>query len=215
MTSSIVKVSFMGKTSDPKNITNSIKCLSVLESKTALLYNSLSEKVNLPLIKSMLKEISLDSKKHSTILFGVSQSLPETDWKPKDCKKTLGNVLVVVDNFIEDLSKVKSVTESNLSELSKQLVGLESTMSEEYFVFVQLKTLEFMSKEIGTIYNINLDSLKGIFTGIIDDEEHHREILATIGEFIRKNEDRERDNTPMVRFQNPDAWIGTPTPNSI
>jgi hypothetical protein len=209
-----MKVFLVGKTSDPKNITNSIKCLSVLESKTALLYNSLSDKVTLPLIKSMLKEISLDSKKHSTILFGVSQSLPETDWKPKDCKKTLGNVLVVVDNFIEDLQKVKSVTEYNLSELSKQLAGLESIMSEEYFVFVQLKTLEFMSKEIGKIYNINLDSLKDIFTGIIDDEEHHREILVTIREFIRKKDDKERDNTPLVRFQNPDAWIGSPLPNA-
>jgi hypothetical protein len=215
MTSFIVKVFLLGKTSDPKNITNSIKCLSVLESKTALLYNSLSEKVKLPLIQSMLKEISLDSKKHSTILFGVSQSLPETNWKPKDCKNALGNVLVVVDNFIEDLSKVKSVTDSNLSVLSKQLAGLESTMSEEYFVFVQLKTLDFMSKEIGKIYNINLDSLKDIFTGIIDDEEHHREILATISELIRKKENEERDNTPIVRFQNPDAWIGTPTPNTM
>jgi hypothetical protein len=197
----------MEKSSDPKNITNSIKCLSVLEAKTAVLYNVLSEKVELPLIKSMLKEISLDSKKHSTILYGVSNSLPETDWKPKDCKKTLGKVLDAIENFMKDLSGVKSLQESDLSQLSIQLTGLESTMGEEYFVFVQLKTLEVMSKEIGKIYNINLDSLKDIFTGIIDDEEHHREILATIMELIRKKEDEERDSTPLVRFQNPDAWI--------
>ena len=193
--------------SDPKGITNSIKCLSVLESKTAVLYNALSEKVELPFIKSLLKGISLDSKKHSTLLFGVSKSLPETKWKPKDCQKALGKVLSSVDNFIIDLSKIDSLPASYLPELSKQLAVLESTMGEEYFVFVQLKTLEFMSKEIGKIYNINLDSLKDIFTAIIDDEEHHREILATIRELIRKKEDEERDNTPLVRFQNPDAWI--------
>jgi rubrerythrin len=197
----------MEKLSDPKNITNSLKCLTVLESKASILYNVLSEKVELPLIKSMLKEISLDSKKHSTILYGVSKSLPETDWKPKDCRKTFGKILDVVDNFVEDLSKVKSLKASNLPELSIQLIGLESTMGEEYFVFVQLKTLEFMSKEIGKIYNINLDSLKEIFAAIIEDEEHHREILAKIRELIRKKEDEEIDNTPFVRFQNPDAWI--------
>jgi hypothetical protein len=108
---------------------------------------------------------------------------------------------------VKDLSGVKSLKESDLSQLSIQLTGLESTMGEDYFVCVQLKTLEVMSKEIGKIYNINLDSLKDIFTGIIDDEEHHREILATIRELIRKKEDEERDNTPLVRFQNPDAWI--------
>jgi rubrerythrin len=197
----------MEKVSDPKSITNSLKCLSVLESKTAVLYDALSEKVELPLIKAMLKEISLDSKKHSTILYGVSKSLPETKWKPHDCQKTLGKVLASVEDFILDLTKINNLPESYLPELSKQLASLESFMGEEYFVFVQLKTLEFMSKEIGKIYNINLDSLKDIFTGIIDDEEHHREILATIREIIRKKEDEERDNSPLVRFQNPEAWL--------
>jgi rubrerythrin len=208
-----VKVFAVGKTRDPKNITNNIKSLSVLESKTAVLYNLLSEKVELPLIKSLLKEISLDSKKHSTILYGVAKSLPETDWKPKDSKKTLGNVLLAVEKFTEDLSKIRSLTASNLAELSKQLAIFESTMGEEYFVFVQLKTLQFMSKEIGKIYNINLDSVKDIFTEIMNDEEHHREVLATIKELIQKSEDQEEDNMPMVRFLNPDAWIAPSTPN--
>ena len=198
----------MVKTNDAANITNSIKCLSVLESKTAVLYNFLSEKVELPLIKAMFKEISLDSKKHSTILYGVSKSLPETNWKPKDCQKTLGKVIAAVDTFVKDLSKVKTLPDTNMSELSKQLISFESSMGEEYFVFVQLKTLQFMVKEISKIYNINLESLKDIFTEIIEDEEHHREILATISELVRKKkDDEEKDNTPFVRFQNPDAWI--------
>jgi hypothetical protein len=104
----------MEKVSDPKDITNSLKCLSVLESKASILYNALSEKVELPLIKSMLKEISLDSKKHSTILHGVAKSLPETNWKPKDCQRTLGKVLVSVENFIQQLSKSKNVPTSYL-----------------------------------------------------------------------------------------------------
>ncbi len=209
----MAKVFAVVKTNSPKNITISIKCLSVLESKTASLYNSLSEKVELPLIKAMLKEISLDSKKHSTILHGVSQSLPKADWKPKDCQKILGPVLVAIDNLLEEVSKVKNVTESNFEDLSKQLERLESTMGEEYFVFVQLKTLDLMSKEIGKIYNVNLSSLKGIFNEIIHDEEHHRQIIATINEFLAKKEQADRINTPLVRFQNPDAWIGHASAN--
>jgi rubrerythrin len=197
----------MRNENDSARITNSIKSLTVLESKTAVLYNALSEKTELPLIKSMLKEISLDSQKHATILFGISKSLPETNWKPKEAKKNLGKILAAVENSIEDISKVKSIPESNLQELSNQLTVLESTMAEEYFIFVQLKTLELMSKEIGKIYNIKLDSLKEIFTAIISDEEHHREILATISAIVRKTEDQERDNAPKVLFQNPDSWL--------
>jgi hypothetical protein len=53
-------------------------------------------------------------------------------------------------------------------------------MDEEYYIFVQLKTLELMVKEINQMYNIDLRSAKSIFINIISDEDRHREILETI-----------------------------------
>lgn len=67
-----------------------------------------------------------------------------------------------------------------MSELSAKLKIFESIMDEEYYIFVQLKTLELMVKEINQMYNIDLRSAKSIFINIISDEDRHREILETI-----------------------------------
>lgn len=90
-------------------------------------------------------------------------------------------------------------------ELSKKLTYLESIIGEEYYMFVQLKTLEIMIKEINEIYRIDLGSLKSVFTHIINDEEHHREIIATIQSTIEKKQ--KADESPMLRYSNPDNWV--------
>ena len=74
-----------------------------------------------------------------------------------------------------------------------------------------MKTLQLMTKEINQIYSINLMNIKGIFESIIKDEEHHREILAKIKDIIDEKP-TSQDNTPKVKYQNPDAWISYLSP---
>jgi rubrerythrin len=65
--------------------------LSLLENNTFLLYENLSEKVEEPLVKSFLLQISIDSQKHSIVLRGVAESIGKPDGKLKNCKKNRGN----------------------------------------------------------------------------------------------------------------------------
>ena len=78
-------------------------------------------------------------------------------------------------------------------------------MTEAYDIMVRYSNLELMEPELGKIYYVNLESLKKIFIEIIHDEEHHKEILQTIKELLEKKEEK-AEATPVVRFQNPDAW---------
>ena len=92
------------------------------------------------------------------------------------------------------------------SELLPKLTALESSLGEEYYIFVQMKTLQLMAKEINQLYGVDLEKIKKVFESIIRDEEHHREILATIKDIVSKKLTK-KDNTPKVKYQNPDAWI--------
>ena len=60
------------------SIADYLNCQSILESQTSLLYGVLSDKVEIPLIKTLLKEIDLDSKKHALLLKGVSESINQS-----------------------------------------------------------------------------------------------------------------------------------------
>ena len=194
----------MTKNNDPKVLANFINCLSVIEEDTARLYNNLSARIAHPLLKSLLLSIAEDSKKHGTLLKGVADSIVVIA-KPSNCEKNTGESWRLVANLSKEVDAKKSFSEEDMKELSQKLTYLESVMGEEYYMFVQLKTLEIMIKEINEIYRIDLGSLKSVFTHIISDEEHHREIIATIQSTIGKKQ--EADESPLVRYTNPDNWV--------
>jgi hypothetical protein len=214
--SSMLKATIMDRKSDLKTLTNSIKCLIVFENKISSLYKDLAEKTtHLPLVKSLLTQVSLDSQKHSTILKGVVQSLPKTNWKPNELPKAITEAWRSMDSFQIELSDVEEIAEEDISNLSKQLSNLESIMGEAYDIIVQYQTLELLSMALCKLYNAEIESIKTIFMEIIHDESYHKEILTLIKELLDKEDEKEKTtetNTPTVRFQNPDAWIRPTSP---
>ena len=203
----------MTKMNNPKVIAKYIHCLSILEDKTAKLYKNLSERVEPPLIKSLLLSISKDSSKHSTLLKGIAVSISDSKQKAKDCAKNLGEVWNTVSSYLNEMNKKDRISKVYFSELLPALIALESSLGEEYYIFVQMKTLQLMVKEINQLYSINLDKIKIVFESIIRDEEHHREILATIKSIISEDL-KEQDNTPKVKYQHPDAWVHSLPPTT-
>ena len=196
---------------NPKIIAEYLSCLSILEENTALLYSNLSDRVESPaLIKSLLLSISQDSSKHSTLLKGIADSISKSKGKLGDCAKNLGEVWSTVSNCLDKVTN-QGIDTLDFSQFLSVLNDLESSLGEEYYIFVQMKTLQFMVNEINQLYDINLESIKDIFESIIRDEERHRELLNTIKDIIGDSS-TEEDNTPKVKYQNPNSWIGSLPP---
>ena len=195
----------------PRTISEYMICLSILESQTSLLYKNISDKIEAPLIKTLLKEIEMDSQKHSMLLKGVSESIAKPKGNQKGCSKS-SETLQTTERLLKEVAGIKRISSEDLIQLSETLETLESAMSEEYYMLVQMKTLQMMMKEINQIYNIDLYNVKDIFMSIINDEDHHREILETIKQMIAKQE--QASNAPFVKFQNPDAW-SQPAPSDF
>jgi len=197
----------MGKDEDLKNLTNSIKALTVFEHKTAQLYGDIAEQTrNLPLVKSLLLQISLDSQKHATVLKGLAQSLPETNWKTNDLPKAIADAWRSIDEFQMELSSVDEIPEEDLTKLLRQLSTIENIMVEAYDLILQFQNLDLLTSELDKIYNMKLESLKTVFMEIVHDEEYHREILMTAKELLERKQEEKAKTAPVVRFQNPDAW---------
>lgn len=193
---------------DSKTMASYISCLSMLEYNTALLYRSLSEKTENPLAKSLFLSITQDSSKHSTLLKGIGDSIAMSKVKTKDCAKNLGQIWLTVDNYLNEV-KTKKEDELFIADLYEKLIALESDLGEEYYILVQMQTLQHLTKEINERYNINLDNVKSIFESIIIDENHHIELLGTLKELAKPIE-KDLDNTPIVRYQSPDNWRNYP-----
>ena len=197
---------------DPKKVAEYIQCLSILEDKTSQLYSKLSQRAKTPLVKSLLLSISKDSSKHSTLLKGIAETISDSKHNHKDCAKKLGKVWSAVSSYFDEIDK-EEMGEMNFSVFLQKLSVLESTFGEEYYMFVQMKTLQLMAKMINQLYRINVENIKNVFVSIINDEEHHREILVTIKNVIEENL-KEHSNTPKVKYQNPDVWVRSLPPST-
>jgi rubrerythrin len=191
---------------------NLLSCLSELEYNTASLYSRLSEKTEIPIAKSLLLAIAQDSSKHSALLKGVGDSISATDTKTKDCERNLGQIWLNVTTLLNEANSQKEAKLPSKA-LYKQLKKLESGLGEEYYIFVQMQTLQLLSKMINKTYNISTESIKGIFESILKDEDHHLEVLATLLE-LNEPKTKEYDLEAIVNHEPSDRWIHYP-PNNI
>jgi len=191
-----------------ESIVDFLHCASILEERAYLLYKSLADKVNLPLVNSLMLHIAYDSRKHSIILKGISESIARPKKQPKDCEKKLflDGPWTVIERLAREIDKEKQIPKKDMSSLIKKLMLLESTVGEEYYILVQLKTLQYMTKEIREIYNLNLEDLKDVLETIILDEETHRELLSKMKKILVGKEKQTEDRAPKFKYQNPDAW---------
>jgi hypothetical protein len=196
----------MGRENDLMILVNSLKCLIVFEKKACSLYEDVADRIDSHLVKSLMLHISLDGKKHSTVLKGVALSMPKKSWKPAELPKTMNEAWRSIDAFQVELSNVDAIPESELSNLCAQLTELENSFAVEYNSLLQLSTLELLSEELNSSYKISLETLKTILFEILHDEEYHKEILGMVVGLVEDKEEEKIDNTPTVRFRNPDAW---------
>jgi len=201
----------MPKMNDAKTMASYISCLSMLENNTSLLYRSLSEKTGNTLAKSLLLSIAKDSSKHSELLKGLSESIVSSEVKTKDCAKNLGQIWLNVDSYFNEVTS-KKVGELSFADLDEKLISLESSLGEEYYIFVQMQTLQHLTSLINRSYNIDLDSVKSIFENIIRDENRHIEVIGTLKKLVEPQQ-KEYDYTPIVKYQSPDRWLNF-TPDS-
>ena len=190
---------------DSKAMASYIGCLSLLEFNTAQLYGSLSEKTENPFAKSLLLSIAQDSSKHSTLLKGIVKSITNSEVKSKECAKHLGQVWRAVTTYIDEVKTIK-VGELFMADLYEKLITLESSLGEEYYIFVQMQTLQRLTKEINQNYKIDLSNVKSVFENIISDENRHIEILVRL-KALSEPKEKARDYTPLLKYQNPDQWI--------
>ncbi len=196
----------MGNKNDSETLANQINCLSFFENNVSQLYKEIAGKVWLPLVEALLLEISLDSQKHSTLLKGIAESLPQPDYESKDYAKTIGETWCTIEKFRQEIAEAASIDENEIMELSNQLANLESIMADEYQVFVQIETLQLISVELQRIYRVDIGTIRRLFAEIINDEERHKKNLSTIKSLLDWRQNKTEDHPPEVRFQNPDAW---------
>ena len=161
-----------------------LRCLSVLEEKTSLLFEDIAGKMESISFNSKLREISNDNRRHAKILMEMSQHVGNPKVEIKECRRKLSSVFRKIEQVHNEVSQKEKIT---AQQLQRFISILDSSESEEQFMLIQAKTFQFMSKEIDRLYGVNFEKYRNLLVSIAKDEENHRQILDEIGEILGKN----------------------------
>jgi hypothetical protein len=82
--------------------------------------------------------------------------------QPRGCEKKLffGGTWTAIERLAGEIGRKERIPREHMSSLIEKLMLLESTVGEEYYILVQLKTLQYMTREIHEIYNVDLEDLR-------------------------------------------------------
>ncbi len=165
-------------------IADFLRCLSVLEEKTSLLFENITKKTGITSVKSKLLKISRENKKHAAILKEISQRVGNPKAELKECKRKLSLVFKTIEEAQKEISKKENLSAKELTSL---ICILDSSESEEQFMLIQAKTFQFMSKEMNRLYGVNFATYRKLLASIARDEENHRRILDQITETLKEH----------------------------
>ncbi len=199
----------MKEMKDPQTIAAYIQCLSVFETNTYHLYQTLAGKVQMPLASGLLNGIAQDCQKHSMFLKTLSECIDIPDKKIKSCEKKLRKTLRIIDSFHLEIQARERINHTNFPHTADNLSIIAGSLGEEYRMLVKSSTLEFLVKGINKKYSINLKDVQFIFDTIIAEQKQHEKLLAIVEVLLRKNIPKKADCALSVKFQNPDRWSQT------
>ena len=186
-------------------IERQILSLGLMERELYQLYSNLSEKVEDLAAKALFAYIATDSLKHSTILVTIIEEVGGSKVREQDCDANIRYNIDLITSLSKDVSKRQMIDREELISLIDTLAGFESLLYDEYSRAFHLETTQFTKDEINKSQETDLD----IFSLIVNDEDLHKRILLSIVNSCDKTLDF-KNNTPVVKYQNPDSWYVPP-----
>jgi hypothetical protein len=170
-----------------------LSSLGMLETNVSLLYHAIAEKTEDSNAKRHLRKISQDGAEHAKLLKGVASfvKIPDQISVPNQGKKVEAMERTTKLSInVQALGRIGGI---EFSQLFEDLINLENTLSEEYMNLTEV--------------SLPL-ALQQMVSGMSNDELQHQQVLRTIKFILSPNKAERRENTPVVKYTNPDSWRG-------
>jgi hypothetical protein len=192
-----------------------LKQCSIVENESSRLYETLSRKINQP-ESSYVLGLAYDSLKNSKIIQAVIDYFDPEEIENKNTKKNLTELAAETAMLHKKASKINNLDYLLSCEILKQLITLEDKMGQAYKNYLQTNAPKTLAEELSKSVTINFVNFKKIFETFIEEKIKHRGTLVDIMYSLElKETEIHRKITPLVKYQNPDAWIHESTIHSF
>jgi polyhydroxyalkanoate synthesis regulator phasin len=184
-----------------------LKNCSIIESEAFKLYETLSKKINQP-ESSFILGLAYDSLKNAKIIQGILDNFEPTELENKNARKNLSELGVEIATLQKTIAKINSLDYLISCEILKQTTKLEAAFSKVYTNYLQSNFVKLIVDELLKTGTMNLADFKKVIEGFVEEKGKHRETIVEAVYILEgKETETRRQITPLVKYQNPDAWI--------
>jgi len=189
---------------DPKRAVSSyFSHLSMLENNASTLYNTVAEKTAVSSVQCLMQKIASDSRKHSSLLKGMSEKLVMPRATNIENVTEFGDAFKIIYVMQKDIEANNKIDEIELLVLSAKLAILEKVLNEKYSI-VHDRISKIIARSAGTFQSSSLDSFNSFFERISQDEAEHQKILAGIEGLIGATEQTVTNVSMEVNISSPE-----------
>jgi len=192
-----------------------LKQCSNLESEAFKLYETLSRKLNQPESGYIIGN-AYNSLKNAKIIQGILNCFDLTELENKSAKKELAELIAETMLLEKKISKINSLEYLITCEMLKEAINLEDLLIQTYTKFLESNSVKVTMTELAKTGTLTFDSFKKLFEYIKEEKANNKEAIVEslyILEF--KVKENQKQITPIVKYQNPDAWIHESTIHSF
>jgi len=184
-----------------------LKCFSNIEIEAFRIYEIVSKKINQP-ESSFVLGLAYDSLKCSKILQEILNHLDASEIGDNGgCKKEVTEFVAEISAFSKIISKINNLNYLLSCEILSELINMEDLINDIYSNYLQSSTTKFVADEFSKLIPQSSNNFKKVFESFVEQKEKHREtLIEVLCSLESKEAERLRHVTPVVKYQNPDAW---------
>ena len=180
-------------------------CLTLAE-EINLLYFTATKKLPFPL-SIITTIIAYDNHKHAAVIKELLKPVLQTHLSLNELSMEFKKSICEISNLLNDINNKESIEHEDISNFLKSLTNIEDCHLNFYCDFIESKLIEDYTNAIPEASSLTIQNLKYILQTLKQDNLKHRDMLIESLYFHHKNEEKNKDYTPIVRFQNPNAWV--------
>jgi hypothetical protein len=183
-----------------------MKCFSSLEVEAFRVYETLSKKINQP-ESSFVLGLAYDSLKCSKIMAAILSHVELSEIEGVECRKEIIELATEISSFTKIVSGINNLSPLLTCEILSELINMEDLLNETYSEYLHGPTTKFVADEFSALIPQSSNNFKHLFECFVAEKEAHRQTLIdVIYNLENKEAERMRHVTPVVKYQNPDAW---------
>jgi hypothetical protein len=130
--------------------------------------------------------------------------------------KDLSELTTEIIMLEKKISKINNLDYLISCEILKESTNLEVLLSEVYTNYLKSSSAKIIVDELSKTVIVNLTNFKKVIEHFIEEKGKHREtIVETMYLLEAKETETHRQITPLIKYQNPDAWIHESTIHSF